>query len=175
MDQEEGELINLDKYRRQRQRALEGNGLKERVLRGGAKIVLGGLGLGFMFMGVYGTIKFFSSEATPRAVQRDVSREYLPLPIERVFLPPDAELIEYLPSDGSKEGVRVEKGGYRMFYFDTNGDHTVDRIVIDDTTSVGVSHLEKKVYFIPVGSSNFIYGTELLKREREMYLNTTKE
>ncbi len=169
MDNEEGQIIELDKYRRQRQKSLEGNGLKERFLRGGARIVLGGLGAGFLFMGVYGTIKFFSSEPTPREVYRDVNRGDQPLPIERVFLPLEEELIEYIHDDNKKEGVMVRKLGYRVFYMDTNGDLSVDKIVIDDL-GIRSSHLEERVDNL-LPANPWGYGTELLRREREKYLD----
>ncbi len=169
MNNEEGEIIELDKYRRKRQKELEGNGLKERFLRGGARIVLGGLGAGFLFMGVYGTIKFFSSEPTPREVYRDVNRSDQPLPIERVFLPPKEEIIEYIHDDDNKEGVIVKKGEYRVFYIDTNGDRSVDQIVIDNL-GIKLSNLEERVEDL-IPANPLEYGTELLRREQEKYLD----
>lgn len=166
MDHEDAEIIELDKYRRQQRKALEGRGLKRRILRGGALLVLGGISAGFLYLAGYGTYKLFSSEPAPRDLHHDVGRTYQPSPREIEFLQPEEISVEYLPDNGSEEGVRVTKLGYTISYFDTNRDHTVDRIIIDNTRSSS-SPLEKKITQIPVGSSNFMYGTELLGEERE--------
>ena len=170
MNRKDAEVIDLGKYRRQQQRELEGKGLKRRLLRGGALLVLGGISAGFLYLAGYGTYKLFSSEPAPRDLHHDVGRTDQPSPMEIEFLQPEEISVEYLPDNGSEEGVRVTKLGYTISYFDTNRDHTVDRIIIDNTCSSS-SPLEKKITQIPVGSSNFIYGTELLREEREKYFN----
>ncbi len=161
-----GDLIDLNEYRRRRQRELNGKSLKERVLKFGSVVLLGGLVGGATLLAGYGAYRLFSSEPTPREVYREVNRSDQPLPIERVFLPRKEEIVEYLPDNGLEEGVLVKKGGFIITYLDTNKDHAVDRIIIDDTTTHGSSSLEKKV-LIPFGFSDFIYGTELLRKERD--------
>ncbi|MBI2102810.1 hypothetical protein HYT55_03150 [Candidatus Woesearchaeota archaeon] len=166
---DEGKLIELDAFRQRQQRALKRNGLKEKVLKRGAVLVLSGISAGFLFLAGYGTYKLFSSEPVPRAVHHDASTDYQPAQIEKVFLPPNVELIHYTPEQTQREGVVINYSGYRISYIDTDGDHTVDQIIIDDTTSSGFSPLEKKVEIMPIGSVHFKYGTELLRGERERY------
>ncbi len=173
MGRKDAEVIDLGKYRRQQQRELEGKGLKRKLLRGGALLVLGGISASFLFLAGYGTYRLLSSEPAPRDVQHDPGRTYQPSPMEIDFLPAEEMSVEYLSDTGSGEGVRVTRLGYTISYFDTNKDHTVDQIIIDDTRSSS-SLLEKKITQIPVGSSNFIYGTELLREEREKYFNQVR-
>ncbi len=166
----DGKLIDLSDYRRRQQRALGGKGLKERVLKAGATLLLGGLASGAVLLAFYGAYNLI--RRAPPSSHQEVSKEYSPMPIEREFLPAEEKLVEYLPDNGSREGVRVKKVGYNVLYYDTNRDHTVDQIIINDNTAGGLSPLEEKVDFMPIGSANFNYGTELLREEREKYFKT---